>query len=82
MEALANGCVFIQPKFDSPHTTRNKVCLFVGLHVSLLCCIFCKKKTPLHVGMEVKKAWKQGRDYDTKKTNLIQEEYPTSVPHT
>ena len=36
---------------------------------------------PMHVGMVVKKAQKQGRDYKTQtKTNLIQEEYPTPVP--
>ena len=38
---------------------------------------FCTKA--LHVEMEPKKAQKQGRDYTTQsKTNLIQEEYPTS----
>ena len=35
---------------------------------------FCKT---LHVGMEVKKAPKQDRDYNIKKTNLTQEEHPT-----
>ena len=34
-------------------------------------------RKPLHVGMVVKKAQKQGTQ---KKTNLIQEEYPTSIP--
>ena len=38
---------------------------------------------PSHVGIEVKKAQRRGCDYTTrKKTNLIQEEYPTSIPHT
>ena len=31
--------------------------------------------------MEVKKTQTQGRDYTTQKTNLIQEEYPTLIPH-
>ena len=52
------------------------------LHTVLREKIFCGKK-PLHVGMEVQKAQRQGRDYTTqKKTNLIQVQYPTSVPHT
>ena len=40
-------------------------------------------KEPLHVGTEVKKAQKQGRDYTTqRKTNLIQEECPIHLFHT
>ena len=38
---------------------------------------FPVKKKTLHVGMELKQAQKQGRDYTAqKKTNLIQKEYP------
>ena len=41
---------------------------------------FVKKLS--HVGMEVKKAQKQGRDYTTQtKINLIQQEYPIHLFH-
>ena len=35
----------------------------------------------MYVGMELTNAQKQGKDYTTQKnTNVIQKEYPTSVP--
>ena len=56
-------------------------CLYI--YITRVKRFYCKKK-PLHVGKEVKKAQKQGRDYTThKKTNLIYtKEYPIHLFHT